>query len=138
MNGINLHNVVRGAVTAVHPDETLTLYRSTGRTNVNGRVTPSYASPVTIKAQVQGVGGDDLLYLDATARSKIMRKFYLYSDDDISTRPAGIIRPVARGGDMMLRSDGTWWLITSVSEDFSSVGWESVIGTMQEKGVTGA
>ena len=45
--------------------------------------------------------------------------------------PSGIRRPDGRGGDMIRRADGTWWLVTEVSEDFSKAGWISVVITLQ-------
>ena len=53
MSGLNLHAIVRGAITSVHPDETVTLYQSTGQSNNYGIVTAQYAEPQTVKAQVE-------------------------------------------------------------------------------------
>ena len=40
MMGLNLHNIVRGAITAVHPDIECQLYHAMGQRNVKGKVTP--------------------------------------------------------------------------------------------------
>jgi hypothetical protein len=39
-----------------------------------------------------------------------------------------------RGGDMFQRSDGSWWLITALPDNFSSVGWISARATLQVNG----
>ena len=36
MNGINLHMVVRSAITAINPDEQVILYQSAGQKNISG------------------------------------------------------------------------------------------------------
>ena len=49
---MNLHAVVRSVIPAVHPDEGVTWYRSTGQTESNwGLVTRSYAEGVQLVAQ---------------------------------------------------------------------------------------
>lgn len=53
MLGMNLHAIVRGSITSVHPDETVTLYQSDGQAVAYGRVTPYYKEPITIAAQIQ-------------------------------------------------------------------------------------
>ena len=35
------------------------------------------------------------------------------------------------GGDMFQRSDGSWWLITAIPDNFSDVGWVSTRATLQ-------
>lgn len=42
MNGINLHMVVRNAITAINPDEQVILYQSAGQKNISGIVTPLF------------------------------------------------------------------------------------------------
>lgn len=130
MIGLNLHNIVRGAITAVHPDETVTLYQSTGQVNVAGLVAPQYAAPVTVKAQVQSANNADLELVEKTSQNTVVMRFYLYAD--ASMPPAGIERPFARSGDMIGRDDGTWWLVTASPDDFARVGWVCVLGTLQE------
>lgn len=128
--GLNLHNIVRGAITAVHPDETVTLYRSTGQVNEYGVVKAQYAPPLTVKAQVQSAGGESLQLVEKTSQDTAVMSFYLYAD--AAMPPAGIERPFARGGDMIRRDNGTWWLVTGTSDDFARVGWVCVLGTLQE------
>lgn len=130
MSGLNLHAIVRGAITSVHPDETVTLYQSTGQSNNYGIVTAQYAEPQTVKAQVQSANSADLELVERTSQNTVIMRFYLYASAD--TPPAPIVRPFARSGDMIRRVDGTWWLVTASPDDFAQVGWVCVLGTLQE------
>lgn len=130
---INLHKIVRGAITSVHADETVLLYKSAGQQNIAGAVEPVYNESETLAAQIQSESDDALYYSGNAGENEITRRFYLYADSLIG-RPAGIIRTLARGGDLIYRQEeSTWWLITAVIDDFSRVGWVCVRANMQIK-----
>lgn len=126
---LNLHAIVRTPITALHPDETVTWYQSIGQTNTLGRIKPSYAEGVTLQAQIQTLSADELAQREDTSKTEIHVKAYLMAQE--ANPPAGIIRIEARNGDFIQRADGTWWLITSVLEEFAKSGWESV-GMVQQ------
>lgn len=129
---INLHHVVRGAITAVHDDEPCLLIQSTGATAVKGRMTAGYAAAVAVRAQVQTLSGDDLTVTGETERTERDRKFYVYADDPV---PAGQIRTAARTGDYVYRvNPGTVWKVYNVAEDFSSAGWVQLLASEQVAG----
>ena len=128
--GVNLHDEVRSAIEYLHPDEVVTLYQSTGQTNVAGLVTPTYAEAQTVRAQVQSANRADLEHAERVGMNRVILRFYLYAAE--ATPPAGIVRPFARNGDMIQRKDGTWWLITAEPDGFAPVGWVCVLGTLQE------
>lgn len=130
---INLHAIVRPAVTAVHPDEAATLYRSTGMTNVKGEVKAVYAAGVFVKAQIQSLSDDKLFHAGRTGQNNTTRKAYLFADAGTMEKPAPIVRPLSRTGDMLRRADGTWWLVESLLEDFSHAGWVCVGIVLQTK-----
>lgn len=131
MLGVNLHDVVRSAITALHPDETITLYQSTGQViDREGVVKATYAEGQSVQAQIQSEGDAALYHADRAGMNTQTIKAYLYADRD--SPPWGIQRPFARNGDMFQRWDGTWWLITAVSESFRGVGWVAIRGTLQE------
>lgn len=138
---INLHHVVRGAITAVHADEPCLLIQSTGATSVKGRMTAGYAAAVAVRAQVQTLSGDDLTVTGETERTERDRKFYLYAEDPV---PAGQIRTAARTGDYIYRVNwGTVWKVYNVAEDFAAAGWVQLLASEQvaggiPAGVTGA
>jgi hypothetical protein len=126
---LNLHAIVRTPITALHPDETVTWYQSIGQTNTLGRIKPSYAEGVTLQAQIQTLSADELAQREDASKTEIHVKAYLMAQE--ANPPAGIIRIDARNGDFIRRADGTWWLITSVLEEFAKSGWESV-GMVQQ------
>jgi hypothetical protein len=129
---LNLHDIVRGVITTVHDDESVIYYQSTGQKNVDGELVPSYADPVTVRAQNQPDNAEDLRHVMRESTTEISRVFYLYSDSASTSKPAGILRPFARTGDMFQREvDGTWWLVTAVPEDFALAGWVKVRVTLQ-------
>lgn len=125
---INLHQIARGAVAALHPEETVLLVQSIGQQNVAGRLVPQYAEPFAVVAQIQAMGADELAHVEKTDSTKICRKAWLNEP----RRPvAGVVRELARNGDFIRRGDGSWWLVTAVLEDFSKSGWVSVAITRE-------
>lgn len=123
--GINLHAVVRGAITAVHPDEACTLYQSIGQQNIKGTVVPVYAEGKTVRANFQPLDTDALKHLEAMNDTEASEQVFLYSD--VALPVTGQQRlPLTRTGDFLGRSDGTYWLVTSVLEDWSQDGWCNV------------
>ena len=130
MAGINLHAVVRSAITAVHPDEDCVLYQSLGQKNVMGVVTTVYAEPQEIKANWQPLDSQTLDHLERMGDTKASEQVFLYSNTTLPV--SGVQRmPISRTGDIIKRWDGTYWLVTSVIEDWSARGWANVGVTEQ-------
>lgn len=129
---LNLHQIVRGAISSVNADEQVYLVRSTGNSNVKGRIVATYGAPVLIGAQIQTLSNDDLRIVNETERTERDRKFYLFSDPDYTKSPASIIRYLGRTGDFIYRPfDQTYWKIYCVAEDFAPVGWVQVLASQQ-------
>ncbi|MDR1921101.1 MAG: hypothetical protein LBS31_05070 [Candidatus Adiutrix sp.] len=137
---MNLHAIANGLISAVHPNETVTLYRATGQMNVRGEIKAVYAAGEAVKAQIQSEGDDALAHSDAVAsrvgQNETNRRFYLLAANQ-ADKPAGLVRPLARSGDLLQRQDETWWLITALTEDFSAAGWVAVRATLQVKAPEG-
>lgn len=130
MAGLNLHGIVRSVITAVHPDEDCTLYQSAGQKNVLGVVTTIYNPPQAIKANWQPLDSQTLQHLERIGDTKASEQVFLYSNTDMPV--SGVQRvPITRTGDIIKRWDGTYWLITSVIEDWSARGWANVGVTEQ-------
>lgn len=129
MNGINLHDLVRAGIEYVHPDEVITYYQSTGQKNTAGLMTPTYAAPVAVKAQIQNDNDAALFHADRAGLNSSTIKGYVYADS--ATPPAGIVRPFGRTGDLFRRLDNTWWLVTAVIKNFESVEWVCLRATLQ-------
>ena len=131
---LNLHDIVRGAVTSVLDDEDVYLVQSIRQESDWGRVTAKYVPAELVKAQVQTLSGDDLTVLAETERTERDRKFYLYSDTASGQTPAGNVRILGRTGDFLYRIKAkTWWLVYNVNEDFTSAGWVCVLASEQQE-----
>ena len=128
---LNLHDIVRGAINIVNPDEDVWLIQNIGQTNVKGRITAVYAEPEKVRAQVQTLSGDDLTVMNDTQRTERDRKFYLYAETKTGNAPSGIIRPLGKSGDFIRRDDGTYWNGYNVSEDYPTDGWGLVVAAQQ-------
>lgn len=121
---MNLHEVVAGAIGAVNRHETITLWHCTGVSNTKGVVTPVYEK-IALRAQIQRPSAADLELNERVARAKQAIRAWINA-------PAGTINRVAQSaGDVIERSDGTYWLIVSVPESFAGEGWLSVLAIEQ-------
>jgi hypothetical protein len=130
--GINLHALVRPAISAVHPDLSATLHRSVGQTTeADGGVRSVSAPGMAVRAQMQSGEAAGLCHEEGMGSEREERKVYLFSGREGRAKAAGIVRELARGGDMLQLEDGSWWLITAVLEDFSRSGWTCVRATRQ-------
>lgn len=129
MNGINLHHVVRAPITFVHPDEELLWYHNEGASNVGGILTPAYASPVSLTAQVQSESDENLMHSDHAGMNTETVKVYLYWNTQ--KEPLNLDRFTVKGGDIFQRADGSYWLVTALTDNFADVGWVSCRATRQ-------
>jgi hypothetical protein len=123
IHGVNLHNVVRSAITAIHPVENCILYQSIGQRNVKGKVTPVYAEPINVKANFQPLDSETLRHVEALSVTGVDEQVFMYSDEQ---RPVtGQQRIPTRTGDVIQRGE-TYWLVTAVFEDWTWDGWANV------------
>jgi hypothetical protein len=134
---MNLHGTVRGAIRSVNPDIPVSWLVSQAPTvNAAGKLSPSYAAPVSITAQVQPVKGSDLQKFNFLQGQGIFRVAYLFGNAQ------GIVRVDAKGGDLLkfpqsqaAGSPVQTWLVRVVDEtwtmDASAGGWCRVIVELQ-------
>lgn len=129
---INFHAIVNPVISVLHPnEENVLLYRSMGKQNIRGEIKTVYAPAEMVIAQIQSLSDDKLYHSGATGQNDISRHAYLFSSTATAEKPASIIRPLARTGDMLQFQDGTWWLITACKEDFSRAGWVNASITLE-------
>ena len=126
---MNLHGVVRGAITTVNPDIPACLFYSTGEfeTSDAGVCTPKYKIKKG-NIQVQGVNGRDLQLINNINMQGIFRSVYLYGE------LSGIVRSNQQGGDLLEFADVGCcevkkWLVVQVAEIFPD--WCKVIVCQQ-------
>lgn len=101
---------------------------STGNvTNADGTVTPTYADPVTVLAQVQPLTFRDIQQLDGLTLQGTRKAIYLNGQID------GLVRVSNQGGDLINFPDGTVWLVAIVLEGFSlTAGWTKCAIVLQD------
>lgn len=120
---MNLHAIVRGAVTAINPDVTGRVYLSTGQTTgASGKRIPSYDRIDAVPMQVQPLSLDDvgkLQHMDGLNPEAVLRAVY------INGSAKGVDRVEMKGGDM-LYFNGHFWLVVGVLEPWDSAGWSKV------------
>jgi len=125
---VNLHAIVRGAITSVNPDIPATLLRSNGYvTGADGKQVPVFLS-FSGKIQVQGVSGKDLEHTDNLNIQGVLRTVYLVGNW------AGVVRADQKGGDIMKfpQVPGAAvqdWRVVSIKETWPD--WCSVIVCLQ-------
>lgn len=108
-HGMNLHRIVRGAITRVNPDINGDVYVSTGSNIVRGIKTPTFARLPTQRLQVQEMNYKELAHLNALNVAGGMSKLYAYGQLAAVSRPNGL------GGDLV-RIRGEWWAVQHVLE----------------------
>jgi hypothetical protein len=131
----NLHGLVRGAINTVNPDISVQWLVSTGNTvAAGGKQTPTYATPVTLRAQVQAVSGSDLQKYNFLQAQGVYRAVYMYG------APDAINRVESKGGDLLKfpqypGNTVRTWLIRQVDEPWTAgnggLSWSRVIVALQ-------
>lgn len=117
---MNLHGIVRNAITSVNPDQTVMLLQATGQQVVSYQQQPLFAPAVAVKAQVQPVNDKALQWLLQSRQNSIWRDCYLYG------AVTGLERATARGGDF-LYFEGYEWQVDQVLEAWNeTAGWTKV------------
>ena len=133
---LNLHHIVRKAITMNYADQEFQLYRSIGQGFDKGIKVARYAAPVTVSGNFQSEGDAALDHADMAGQNSIIRKLYLYAEADKGTRPWANYRPLARSGDYIVDHFGGYWYVSAVTEDFSDAGWVCLRVTFQQTPVS--
>ena len=130
---MNLHSIVRGAITSINPDISATLLRSNGYvTDASGKQNPAYLT-FAGNIQIQGVNSRDLEHTDYLNIQGTLRTVYLLGNW------AGVVRADQKGGDIMkfAQMPGAAvqdWRVVTVKETWPN--WSSVIVWLQTTVVT--
>lgn len=121
---MNLHDMVRGAIGTVNPEIQAVLIQSAGWvTNPDFTRTPVTARPLLVKIQAQAISADDLQLIDNLDSDGIHNTVY------INGRLDGVVRILAKGGDI-LKYSGQTWLVVAVPELWPD--WCHVVVTLQD------
>lgn len=99
---MNLHQIVRGAITTVNPDVPGVFQVNTGFTTLpGGKRVPSYNS-VDVTVQLQELSSTDLRQVDSVNIQGILRSAYLNGNFN------GVNRPEQKGGDILMIGAEKW------------------------------
>jgi len=126
---MNLHGIVRGAITSVNPDVLATLRRPTGEytTAPDGLRTPEYDERTDVPIQVQALSGKDVQHMDALNIQGVLRSVHLDGDWQ------GVFRPDGLGGDLFTfgyaGAPARTWLVVQVMETWPD--WSRVVVQLQ-------
>lgn len=124
---MNLHGLVRAAITTVNPDIDAILIKSTGYTVINHVQKPTY-SVTPVRIQVQGVKSSTLLHMDALNIQGVLRQVHMYGNT------AGVVRANSTGGDLLNFPQAPGgavqtWKVVAVLETFPD--WCSLVVQLQ-------
>ncbi|HBN6068339.1 hypothetical protein [Enterobacter cloacae] len=119
---MNLHQIVRGAITTVNPDVPGVLKVNSGFTTAPGGKRVQSYTDVDVMAQMQELSSTDLKQVDAINVQGILQSVYLNGNFN------GINRPDQKGGDILI-VDGQEWLTVKVPELWPD--WCRVIVNLQ-------
>ncbi len=125
---MNLHAIVRSAISSVNPDVPVTVAFSLPPTTApTGKRTATYSAPVPMMAQVQALTSTDLRKMEGQNIQGATRSIYLYGTLD------GVSRMKQKGGDLVTLPGGVVYLTTMVLEQWPD--WVKVSATAQMDGV---
>lgn len=116
---LNLHSIVRGAITTVNPDYLGVWRQSTGYTqDRTGRPVPQYTDHANTAMQVQALSGKDLLHEAFQSMQGVKRAVHVFGN------VTGVVRPDGTGGDLLLFPEfrggpNRTWLVVVVMESWS-------------------
>lgn len=132
---MNLHAIVRNAITTVNPDIIAQFQLSIGNTvDESGNLAPNYADAVPVKIQVQPMSRGDLKQVETLNIQGVFRTVFMYGNAQ------GIVRPNQSGGDLLTfpqfkGQQPAPWLVVAVDGpwDVDQGGWTKVIVCLQER-----
>lgn len=126
---MNLHALVRGAITTVNPDTSVQWFASTGNAvSDTGKQTSSYAVAVPLQGQIQAASTEMLRKYDLLQAQGIYRTVYFYGREQAINRVEG------KGGDLLQFAEVPGetirtWLIVQVPEQWPD--WCCVLACLQ-------
>lgn len=124
---MNLHNIVRNAISTVNPEQDIQVIYYEGYDNSGAIPVIQYSEPVTIKAQIQPVPSEEIQFVNDFNASSIYRNVFITGD------LSSINRPMQKGRDKILW-DNKEWLVNSLPEGWTATaGWQKLVIVAQIK-----
>lgn len=121
---MNLHNIVRSAITSINPDQTITLKKFLSDViDEFGKVVNTFEESEVI-AQIQPVSSEKLQHLNNFNTSNTYQKVFLNGLQN------GLSQPLSTNGDSFI-IDNKEWLIVEAPQQWKYSGWNSLIISLQ-------
>ena len=106
---MNLHGIVRSAITTVNPDISATLYTYSGETIGAGRKqVPSYNDAVAVKLQLQPLSKGDMAHVDGLNMEGLFKSIH------INGNYYSVNRALKKGNDKFVIDGETWLVIEPI------------------------
>lgn len=106
---MNLHAMVRSAITTVNPDITATLRRYLGETIGPGRKpAPSYYPDEQVSLQLQPLTKGDMMHVDGLNIEGLFKSIH------INGQYYSVNRTMQKGGDLFIINGQTWLVIEPI------------------------
>lgn len=123
---MNLNKLANSICKIVHPNQPLVFYKADGQVNLKGVLTPKYQAAVNVVGSIQPLDTNTLKHLESINDTKATEQAFVnFGLSDVKRVPT------TGGGDFLQSSDGVFWLVTSVIEDWNEDGW-CVVGITQQ------
>lgn len=125
---MNLHDIVRKSITAVHADKPLTLIKYEGKQNNFGVFSTIYKKHEGLKGNFQPDDVKDT-YINNTVENETTYRLYVYADE---VKPLNIFKAKNSGNDFIICDDLTYKVI-EIIEDFTQDLWLCVRVSLQSE-----
>ncbi|MBO7714401.1 MAG: hypothetical protein J6S85_12570 [Methanobrevibacter sp.] len=126
---MNLHNIVRKAISSVNPDQEITVKVFSGVDNTGTYAVLTYTETTAI-AQVQPMNSEDIQFINNFNSSSIYKAMYIQGNW------SGLNRVTENGGDLIKWNDKVWYVV-SVPEGWdATAGWTKVLVVAQTDSVS--
>lgn len=123
---MNIHNMIRGAINKVNPDQEVIILKNLGQEHFRGGVVKPRYKMIKVTAQVQPSNSNDISF----ENNHVMSGFYL--DFWLNEKVDGLCRTEGTGGDMLVYENFIYY-IDGNPEQWNTVGWNRVTGVRQTK-----
>lgn len=117
---LNLHQLVRGAINSVNPDQPVVILQSAGFAVVDYEQTPVWKPVVTVMAQAQPVADKTIQLLQQQRQNSIWWDFYLAGEWN------SLRRSTEQGGDLLYWNGFEWNVDQLLEAWVPSVGWTKI------------
>lgn len=121
---MNLHAIVRGAITTVNPDIQATMRRYQGETMGPGRKpVPSYYPDEQVTLQLQPLTKGDMMHVDGLNMQGLFKSVH------INGAFYSVNRPAQKGNDIFIIRGQTWLVIEPI--ELWDTGWCRLLVCLQ-------